>query len=97
MGWVHRLLRIDDRIFHILNKMERHLSQLDTDVAALTDTVTVIGGAVAKAITDIQALQAELANGDTTADQAVVAAKAALDTLVTDLQAVALPDATPPS
>lgn len=81
------LARDDLKLILMLERMEKHMSQLDTDVATLTAAVTTLQGVVATVVTTLQGIV------DTSSDDAaVVAATAALTSITTSLQG-ALPAA----
>lgn len=63
------------------------LAKLDTDVATLTQTVTALQAVVASTVTALKNIQTIQA-ADAVDDAAVVAANTALNTLITNLQAV---------
>ena len=88
------LARDDQELIRSLLKLEKHMSQLDTDVAALTASVTALQGVVATVVTTLQGIV------DTSSDDAaVVAATAALASITTSLQGAlpVAPVATDPS
>lgn len=64
-----------------------HLAKLDTDVVTLSATVTALQAIVATTITVLKGIQVTQA-ADAVDDAAVVAANTALNTLITNLQAV---------
>lgn len=93
MRWLNQFFRIDELIFRRLRRMEKHMAQIDDDIAAFNASVGELSAAVDKAKADIATLQGEVASGDANADAAIVAAKGIVDGLTASLAAVALPTA----
>lgn len=75
--------------------LEILVTQLTTDIATLTSTVTTLQGLVGQVVTSLEAIQTTINTAEASNDASVVAANQALTVLITNLKtAIATPKPT---